>query len=82
MPTFPVQAEVSKVMVDATPRREVVGKQAPGTAAPYDVEDGVNDLAQRIEPRTPSGFRSGKIGLQAGPFGIGEVGWVRLSHAC
>src|ERR671910_33308 len=40
-----VQAELSKVVVDATPRREIVRKQAPGAAAPYDVEDGVKDLA-------------------------------------
>src|ERR671912_41563 len=40
-----VQAELSKVVVDATPRREIVRKQAPGAAAPYEVKDGVKDLA-------------------------------------
>lgn len=61
-------------MVDAAPRREIVRKQAPGAAAPHDdVEDSVEDLAQRIDPRAPVGFGSGKIGLQASPFGVGEV---------
>ena len=69
-----VQAELSEVMIDAAPRREIVGKQAPGAAAPHDIEDGVKDLAQRIETRTSIGFGNGKIGLQAGPLGIGEVG--------
>jgi hypothetical protein len=34
-----------------------------------------------MEARTPIGFRSWKIGLQAGPLGIGEVGLVCFSHA-
>ena len=49
-------------------------EQTPGATAPYDVEDGVEDLAQRIGPRTPTDCRSGKMGLKAGPFGVGEVG--------
>jgi hypothetical protein len=52
----------------------IVRKQAPGAAAPYDIEDGVKDLAQRIDPRTTIGFGGGKMGLEAGPFGVGEVG--------
>src|SRR5829696_2112535 len=40
-----VQAKLSEVVVvDATPRWEIVRKQAPGAAAPYNVEDGVKDL--------------------------------------
>jgi hypothetical protein len=69
-----IQAELSEVVVDAASRWEVVGKQAPRTAAPYNVEDGVEDLAQGVDARTPGGFGSGKIGLQAAPFGIRQVG--------
>ena len=59
-----------------------MGEQAPGAATPYyDVEDGVKDLSQRVEARTSGGFGSGKVGLQAAPFGIGEVGLVCFSHA-
>ena len=49
-------------------------QEAPRAAAPYDIEHGVKDLAQRIDPRTPIGFGSGKMGLEAGPFGVGELG--------
>jgi hypothetical protein len=77
-----IQAEPSEVVVDAAPGWEIVGKQAPGAAAPHDVEDGVKDLAQRVDSRAPGGFGSGKVGLQASPFGVGKVGWICPSHAC
>jgi hypothetical protein len=59
-----------------------VGQQAPGTATLQDVEDGVEDLVGAMDSRSPGGFRGRKMGLQEGPFGIGEIGRVRLSHAC
>jgi hypothetical protein len=34
-----------------------------------------------MEARTPCGFGSGKVGFQAAPFGIGEVGLICFSHA-
>jgi hypothetical protein len=71
---FPVQAEPFEEVVNAAPRWEVVRKQAPRTAAPYDIEDDVKDLAQRIDPRSPIGFGGGKVGFQASPLGIREVG--------
>src|SRR5215210_9436327 len=40
-----VQAKLSEVVVDATLRWEIMRKQAPGTAAPYNIEDSVKDLA-------------------------------------
>src|SRR3712207_5909067 len=59
----PVQTPEPKVVVDGFPRREVVRLESPGAAALYDVEDGVEDLAQGIDARTPVGFRSGKVGF-------------------
>ena len=56
-------------------------KQSPGTAAPHDVEDGVEDLAWVVETRTSGGFGSGKVGLQAAPFGIRQIGLICFSHA-
>jgi hypothetical protein len=35
-----IQAELPEVVVDAAPRQEIVGKQTPRAAAPYDIEDG------------------------------------------
>src|SRR5215217_9457478 len=69
-----VQAKLSEVVVDATPRWEIVRKQAPGAAAPDEVEDGVKNLAQRVESRTATGFGRGKMRLQPGPFGIRKIG--------
>ena len=76
----PVQAPEAEVVVDRFPRWEVVRQQSPGTATLEHVEDGVKDLAQRIDPRTPVGFRSRKVRFQAAPFGVGEVGLVCFSH--
>jgi hypothetical protein len=69
-------------MKDSLSRREVVRQKAPRAATPQDIEDGVEDLTSAVDPRSSGGFGGGKMWLQAGPFGIGEVGWVRLSHAC
>ena len=77
-----IQAELSEVVVDAAPRREVVGQKPPGTTAANDVEDGIYDLPCRIDARTSGSFGSGKMWLQVVPFGIGEVGWICCSHAC
>jgi hypothetical protein len=65
-----VQTPEAEVVVDGLPRRELVGQQSPGAATLQDVEDGVEDLAQGIYPRTATGFGSGKVGLKATPFGV------------
>jgi hypothetical protein len=36
---------------------------------------------QAVETETPVGFGSGKVELQAAPFGVGKVALVRSSHA-
>jgi hypothetical protein len=77
-----VDAPSSEVVKDGLPRREVVGQKAPRAATPQDVEDDIEDFALIVNPGSAGGFRDGKMRLQAGPFSIGEVGWVRLSHAC
>ena len=58
-----------------------MGQKAPGAAATRDVEDGVEDLAQGMYPRTPGGFRDWQMGLYVRPLGIGEVALVCSSHA-
>src|SRR5918994_4169324 len=68
-------------MMNRLPGREVVRQQAPSTAAPHDVEDGVEDLAQGVHPGTSRRFSGREMGLYVGPFGIGEVGLVCSSHA-
>jgi hypothetical protein len=68
-------------MIDGPPRREVVRKQSPSAAALEHVEDSVEDLARAVETRTCGGFGSGKVGLQAAPFGIRQIGLICFSHA-
>jgi hypothetical protein len=58
-----------------------VGQQPSGTPATHDVEDGVEDLAQGVHPRASGGRGGREVGLDVGPFGIGEVGLVCSSHA-
>ena len=76
-----IQTPEAEVVLEGLAGRELVRQQSPGAAAADHIEEGVEDLAQGIDPRTPVGFGSGKVGFQAAPFGIGEVGLVCFSHA-
>jgi len=66
--------------LDGLPGRELVGKKPPGAAAAENVEDGVEDLAQRVEPGTAESLRNWQVGLDESPFSVGEVGLVCSSH--
>jgi hypothetical protein len=58
-------------------------QQTPSTPATHDVEDGVKELTQSSVDSGPSASLWGReIRLDASPLGVGEVGWVSLSHAC
>ncbi len=77
----PAHTEPSEVVVDGGPRRGVAGQHSPGTAASQDVEDRVEDVAQGVGAHPTRQLRGQKVGLQAGPFFVGEVGGIGLSHA-
>ena len=77
-----VHAPLPEVMVDGRPSGEVVREQAPLAAAPQEVEDGVEDLARAMDPRSPMSLGSGQVRLDVIPLGIGKVRWVRSSHTC
>jgi hypothetical protein len=58
-----------------------MGQKTPSAAAFDDVEDGVHDLAQVMDPRAPgSGLGQGKMSFDVGPLGVGGVGLVCSSH--
>ena len=57
--------------LDGLPRRELMWQQAPGTAAFEDVEDGVENLAQRVHPGPSGGLWGRQMKLYASPLGIG-----------
>src|SRR5829696_962401 len=67
-------------MVDGLPRREVAREQAPGAAAPQDVEDRIEDSARRVGLGSTAGLLRRQKGVQAEPFGVGEIGRV-CTHA-
>jgi hypothetical protein len=57
-----------------------VGQHSPGASTTRDdVEDGVEDLAQGVQPGASRDFGGGQTELYLGPLGIGEVGlWYAL----
>ena len=70
------------VVVDGLPGRELMRQQSPITAATHYVEDGVKELTQSVDSRPSASLWGREIRLYASPLGVGEVGWVSLSHAC
>ena len=75
------EAEFSEVKADGRPRREIVGHEPPWAAALQDVEDSVEDVAQGVSTQPTRHLGSRKIGFQASPFLVGEVGRIGPSHA-
>ena len=71
-----VQAPPAEVVIRRLPGRELVRQQSPGAAAAYDVEDGVQDLAERVEtwPANTLGWR--QVRLEASPLLIRKIGQV------
>ena len=58
-------------------------QQAPSTPATHeDVEDSVKELTQSVDSWPSASLWGRDIRLYASPLGLGEVGWVSLSHAC
>jgi hypothetical protein len=75
----PIVAPEPKIMVDHGPWREVVGEQPPGTAAPSQVPEGIENFTFRIFLRPAPGFGRGHEMLNQFPFLIREVNRVWLS---
>jgi hypothetical protein len=59
-----------------------MGKQAPRTSAPHDVEDGVEDLSEGIDRGRPVALGAGTWGSrQSHSASERSVGYVVLMHA-
>ena len=79
-----VEPPSPEIVVDGLPGRKVVGQQAPGAAASQDVEDGVYDLTQGVQPGSSGCVRCGQMGLYVRPLFLGcerSVGYVFLIRA-
>lgn len=74
-----IQPPPAVVIVDGAPGRQIVGQEAPGTAGPGEIQDGVEHLAQidRAGPTARQGGRQERG--DASPLGIGEIGRIGLT---
>jgi hypothetical protein len=74
--TVPAPAAIPRV--DGTPRRKVLGEQAPLAAGAHQVEDAVENLPQ-VRGRAAQALRLGQERLQQRELLVGEVGFIALS---
>jgi hypothetical protein len=71
-----VETPGSEVVVDGPPWWEVSRQKPPWAAAPQDVEDRVEYGTWTVDPGPTTHPLSGQVGLQAVPFGAGQIGRV------
>jgi len=72
-----VQAPEPEVVVGRLPGWELVREQSPSAATAHHVEDRVQDLAERVQPRSPDCLGRWEERVQASEFSVSEVGQVR-----
>ena len=77
-----VDGPFSEIVVDGGPPRKVVWEHAPLAAASQDVEYGVEDLSQAVDPWSAVAQRARHVRLDVLPLIVGEIRQVRFSHAC
>jgi len=71
-----VHAPQPEIVISGLPGWEFVREQPPGTAAPHDVEDGVQDLADRVKPRSADGLGRRKQRVETSEFSVRQVGQI------
>src|SRR5258707_5124439 len=71
-----VQAPAAKLVVSGLPGRKLVRQQPPGATSSHDVEDGVQDLAQRMKPRTADTPERRQERIQASELCVRQIGQV------
>jgi hypothetical protein len=71
-----VQPPQSKVVVGRLPRRELVREQPPGTATPHNIEDGIQDLADRVHSGTTDALGRWQERVQTSKLSIRQVSQV------
>lgn len=71
-----VQAPKTEVVIGGLPSWELVRKQPPGTAAPHNVEDGIQDLTDRVQSRSANAPGWRQKWLEPRELGVRQVGQV------
>jgi hypothetical protein len=56
-----------------------MGQQAPGTATAEHVEDGIENLAHRVDPRPAPRLGWRHVRLETAPLGVSDVGQIMFS---
>src|SRR5258706_15877593 len=75
-----LQAEPPEVIKHRLPGWEVGRQIAPGAAGAQDIEDGVEDAAQRVGPRSASCRQGREKELDAGPLCVREGAGIHRTH--
>ena len=76
-----VQTPEAKVVVGGLPRWELVRQQPPRAATSNDVEDGVQDLAQRMKPGSADTQARRQERIQTGELRVRQIGQVGSPQA-
>jgi hypothetical protein len=76
----PIGAPGPKIMLDHGPWREVLGEPQPGTVAPCQIREGIENFAFRVFLRRAPSFGRGHEMRNQLPFLIREVSRIRLSE--
>src|SRR5918999_2064214 len=74
-----IQPPEPEVVVGGSPRRKFMGEEPPLASGTKDVEDGVHDLPQGMQPRSTSWLDWGQEWYQALPLWVGQVCEIRSS---
>jgi len=69
----------TEIVVNGSPRGEVVGQHPPGTAAAQHIQEGIDDRPQVDGAGSASRFGGRQQGLQQGPLLVLQIGRVVLS---
>ncbi len=75
-----IETPQTEIVISSLPGWELVREQPPGAATPNNVEDGVQDLTDRMQAGTADipGWRQQRV--QAGKLGIRQVGQIRSPY--
>ncbi len=73
-----IQAPLPPIMEDRLPGRQIAWQQAPGTSAPNNVEDRIQNLASAVSPRSPATLTFGQVWLDHQPFRVREISVIAL----
>src|SRR3954453_15009106 len=80
----PVAAPRPEVMINSSPRRQIMRQQFPGTSTADCVEDAVQDFPSAVYGRASARLHHRDERFQVCPLGVGHVSVVRApaGHRC